>query len=218
MKKLRNVDTAQQVFDIKTATYAVVGALLGAAGGLYFARTREAPVPVIILATIVGGVAGFCMVFFSARTLAHASGSALGQIYSPSGSSNPIKREYSKPQALEARGHYDEAILAYEVFCINFPDEPEPFIRIGRLLRDHLQRYDEAVSWLRKARSAKMPQALELLVTQEIFEIYTHRLGQPQRAIPELARLTERFPGTDTARWAEEQLQRLRSTIRQENA
>jgi hypothetical protein len=47
-------------------------------------------------------------------------------------------------------------------------------------------------------------------------DIYVHKLKEPRRAMPELARLVERFPGTPAAAWAKEQLKQGRESMAQE--
>ena len=56
----------------------------------------------------------------------------------------------------------------------------------------------------------------DLQATQELVEIYIHKLKQPRKAIPELARLVERYPHTPPARAAAEELVRLRSLLASE--
>ncbi len=202
---LRDVDSAERMFTIKVASWSLAGLVIGAAVGAQVGG---------VLGSVVGGPLGFALVFLVARAASGAGAATFGTIYSPSGNSTPAKREYSRPQALEAMGHYDEAIKAYETFCVDFPEDPEPYLRIARLYRNELQRFDDAINWFRKARAnAKVTQALELLVTQEIVDVYTHRLAAPQRAMPELARLAERFPGSKAAAWARQRLQELRAEL-----
>jgi tetratricopeptide (TPR) repeat protein len=107
--------------------------------------------------------------------------------------STPVKREYSYPESLAARGRYEDAIDGYQVCCADYPEDPEPYVRIARLYRDHFEMYDEALFWVKRARSeSALNSGRELLITQEIIEVYTCRIGQPRKAIPELASLGAR--------------------------
>ena len=205
MNKLRNVDRAEQAHFFRTLALSLSGATLGAAaGGLLFG----------LAGFLLGAPMGFALVFLLSNTLAKGAGALAGTIYGASGNSTPAKREYSHPQALEARGHYQEALQAYQACCTEFPEDPEPYLRVARLYRNELHQYDDALAWFKKARAeATMTRALELLVTQEIVEIHTHKLSTPQRAIPELARLADRFPGTEAAQWARQRLGELRAAL-----
>ena len=214
MKKLRNVDLADRVFTIKAATWSGAGAVIGAAGGIKIAWDAGASTGGTILGVVLGAVVGYGLVFFVTLAIMKGGTATFSTIYAPSGNSTPAKREYSRPQALVAHGHYEEAIQAYQVCCADYPKDPEPYLCIARLYRNELQRFDDAVTWFKKARAeAAMTEALELLVTQEIVEVYTHKLSTPRRAMPELARLAERFPGTEAATWAKQRLQELRGAM-----
>jgi tetratricopeptide (TPR) repeat protein len=205
MRQHHNVDANERILLIRSVLYSSWGAGLGLwAGGLLFG----------VIGSILGGVACFAFVFLLTRKGLAAAGSAASIIYHPSGDSTPPRREYSRPQALMAQGHYEEAVNAYEACTLEFPEDPEPYLQIARLYRNELQRFEDALSWFKKARAqAKMTQPLELLITQEIVEVYTHKLATPRRAIPELARLAERFPETEAAQWARHRLQELRAAM-----
>jgi tetratricopeptide (TPR) repeat protein len=205
MKQPKNVDANERLLLVRTAFWSLSGAVLGGfIGGQLLG----------IAGTLVGAPIGYAVVFLVARRILNASGAAASVIYYPTGDSTPAQREYSRPQALVAQGHFEEAIHAYEACVLEFPEDPEPYFRIARVYRNELQRYEEAASWFKKARSlAKMSPALEQVAIQEIVEIYTHKLATPQRAIPELARLADRFPGTEPGHWAKQRLQELRATM-----
>jgi tetratricopeptide (TPR) repeat protein len=210
VKKLKNVDANERLLLARTVGFALYGGggVGAAAGGLLYG----------LPGVLVGAPLGFGLVFLVGRMAANASGRAASSIYAPSGDSTPAKREYSRPQALVAHGHYEEAIQAYELCCAEFPGDPEPYVRIARLYRDELQRFEDAVSWFKKARSqAKLTAALEQLVTQEIVEVYTHKLATPRRAMPELARLADQFPGSEAAIWAKQRLEELRHDLAREH-
>lgn len=138
-------------------------------------------------------------------------------IYGASGATTPRKKDYSRPESLAIRGLYDEAILAYEAVLSETPEDPEPYIRIARIYRDDLGRVEEAVSWFRRARrDAKLDTARDLAVSQELVDICLHKSGEPRKAIPELARMKDKFAGTQAALWAEEKLEEIRLEMREE--
>ncbi|MFQ6045689.1 MAG: tetratricopeptide repeat protein [Gemmatimonadales bacterium] len=140
-------------------------------------------------------------------------------IYGASGVTTPRKKDYSRPESLAIRGLYDQAILAYETVLSETREDPEPYIRIARIHRDSLGQLEEAVSWFRRARrDAKLDTARELAVSQELVDIYLHRSNEPRKAIPELARMRDKFPGTQAAQWAEEKLGEIRRQMREEEA
>jgi hypothetical protein len=77
-----------------------------------------------------------------------------------------------------------------------------------------LKRYDDAVHWFRRARRARgIDRGHELLVTWEIVELYPRKANTPRAAIPELARLADRFAGSREGEVARDELVRLRAAI-----
>jgi tetratricopeptide (TPR) repeat protein len=199
-KRLRDVDTAQRVRLFQAAAWSLAGGAIGAMAGKLAG-----------VGAIPGFVAGFAIVFLFALTIAEGVGKLFGTIHNPSGRSTPAVREYSHPESLAIRGRYEDAIDAYQVCCVDYPEDPEPYVRIGRIYRDELRRYDEALTWFKRARTeAKMDRGRELLVSQEIIEIYSRKLGEPRRAIPELARIVDRFPDDPAAAVARREIDRLR--------
>lgn len=199
-RRLRNVDSAQRVRLFQAAAWSLAGGAIGAMGG-----------KVIGIGAIPGFVAGFAISFSVALAIAESVGKLFGTIHNPSGKSTPVVREYSYPESLAIRGRYEDAIDAYQVCCVDHPEDPEPYVRIARIYRDELHQYDEALFWFKRARTeAKLDRGRELLVSQEMIEIYTRKLGQPGSAIPELARIVDRFPGDPAAAVAQREIERLR--------
>ena len=190
--RLRDVDEGERIVRLKAAVWGLVIGLVGIPIGLLLAFKAGAQPPMSFLFPLGGPVAGY-VAYRLSLALTTGSGAVMGQIHNPQGT--PVVREYSRPQALAARGNFREAIDAYGDAVAVYPEDPEPYLRIARLLRDKLHEYEEAVTWFKRARvESNLDSGRELLVSQEIIEIYRRRLEAPERAIPELARLVERFP------------------------
>lgn len=155
---------------------------------------------------VVGGLVGYA----TARWLVPGAAAVFIRWLQPSGATTALPRGLSQGEALEAGGDYDGAVRWYEAALRDAPDDPEPALRIARIQRDHLRRYDEAVRWFRQARAIGLPHGMDLLVSREIIEVYDAKLGAPQRAVPELGRLVDRFPNESIAEWARAELARRR--------
>ncbi len=185
-----------------------MGGLIGALAGLglsYMDRWNG------LVGIIVGFLLGVLIAFVVITLAGEGAASLAGMILHPSGEATPGRPEYSYPQSLAARGHYEEAIAAYELCCAEHPQDPEPYLRIARLHRDELDMYDEALRWFKRARSEPaLEPGQEILITREIVELYASRIGEPQQAIPELARLVDRFPDDPVSGWAKQEIARLR--------
>jgi hypothetical protein len=203
---LKDVDSAARARILKTLLYSMPGGVAGALGGAFAG-----------VGAIPGFIVGFLFVFLVTRGASEGAGTAAGAIYHPSGRSSPVKHEYSYADSLAARGRYEEAVTAYEVGISEFPDDPEPYLRIARLKRDKLGEFEEAVFWFKRARKdSDISAGQELLATQEVIEVYRDRLGSPTRAIPELARLIDRFPDDQVADWARGEMAKLKERVRAE--
>ena len=184
--------------------YSFAGGFAGALGSWF---GGFGPVP--------GFIVGYLLVFLVTKSIVEGSGKTAGTIYHPSGRSTPVKHEYSYPESLAARGRYEEATIAYEAAVSEFPDDPEPYLRIARLYRDKLDLFEQAVHWFKRARNdSAISKGQELLASQEIIEVYRDKLHTPKRAIPELARLLDRFPENQSADWARAELARLKEQVR----
>ena len=111
-----------------------------------------------------------------------------------------------------------EAIEVYEDAVTIYPADPEPYVCIARIYRDRLGGFEDAVSWFKRARAeSNMESGREMLVTQEIIEIYRRRLDQPRRAIPELARLIDKFPNNPSRDAAQQELAALKAAVAQDH-
>jgi len=206
-KRGRDVDASVRVIRLRTALYAIPGGVIGAAAFFYLG-----------FSPLLGLVVGYALTYGLTSGIVAVAGRAAGTIYHPSGKATPHIREYSRAAALAAHGRYEEAITAYEAALSEFPEDAEPYICIARIYRDRLVDYEQAAYWFKRARSdSQIESGKELMVTQELIEVYTKRLGAPTRAIPELARLIDRFPNHPAADWARRERDRLRPTLESES-
>ena len=145
-----------------------------------------------------------------------ATGSAKG-LYSPSGSSTPHKKEYSYPESLAMRGLYEEAVSAFELVIVEEKStDPIPYLRIARIYRDDMERYEDAARWFKRGLDeADMHSGQRALARKELVELYRVKLGTPQKAAPMLARLAEDMDGTPAGEWAAQELRDLKQSMRE---
>jgi tetratricopeptide repeat protein len=132
----------------------------------------------------------------------------------PSGDSTPYEKTYSAEQALAARGDIEGALKGYRMAMHQNPGDPEPRFRVAELLfrGDHP---DKAVAFFREGRElAGDNRARELYATQRLIDLYLGPLGDDVRALVELRRLVERFPGTPEAAAARNVLMRMKAEVR----
>ncbi|MBI4539953.1 MAG: tetratricopeptide repeat protein [Gemmatimonadetes bacterium] len=209
---LRDVDALERALWLRRVVWTTaVGALAFGAGMYGVAMGMPLALALAIMLVFAGGtLVGVTLIPGLAARL-------MSKIYAPGGSSTPGKREHSYPESLAARGQYEEAIHAYEAAAHEFPHDPEPCLRAGRLLRDELGRHEDAIAWFKRGRfRVADDDGRAILATQEIVDIYLHKLGDRRRAIPELARLVEALGTSPAGCWTREQLAALKAELRDE--
>lgn len=211
-RALRDVDQARRVRLFAILVWAGVPSLfLGALLGYLLARDAEGVGRVgLFLAGLLGLPAGALLV---ALGLTGGAGAAASLLHSPSGRSTPRRRDHSPADALVMRGDVAAGIAALEHAILEDPSDSAPYLRIARLYRDELGRHEDAVRWFRKAREARLSPSEEKLVARELIELFRGKLGQPERAAPELARFAERWAGTREGDAAREELAELKRLL-----
>lgn len=172
----------------------------------------------LILGNIpVGLLSGPFIIYGIVLGIAAISGRGATVVYMPSGVTTPRRREYSRAKALEVRGHYEDAIRAYEVAILEAPHASEPYLSIARLFRDELRDLDSAVHWFRRARQeALLSPGESIRIHRELAEIFLHHRRDPRKAAPELARLAEEYPHTPDGEWAARELAEIKEAMARE--
>lgn len=205
---MRDFDSADRAAKIAIAAWSLAGALIGALLGVFVSRVTSIPAPLAIIGCALAGAAG---VYLFANVIGQTAGDLLASVYSPARSTRDVNARLSLAESLVARGRYPEAAAEYRRQAELAPADPEPCFRLGRLHRDHLDDPEAAVLWYRQARSVAAEPGQELLAVRELIELFTRRIGDPGRAIPELARFLDRHPDSPAYGWAKAELERLRS-------
>ncbi len=202
-------DAAEGVTRLRAITNGLFGGALGALLGFFLVQ-RGAPFWVAALCV----ACGWLFVSFGTLLLVSGAGSAASTLYTPSGRSTPRKREYSQAESLVARGRYQEAVDAFEMAVAEDPSDPVPYLRVARIYRDSLARPEDAARWFRRAlREATLPAGQAFLTRRELVELYTHRMGTPERALPELAKMAEETAGTPEGEWAASRLREIKARM-----
>jgi hypothetical protein len=183
----------------------VLGSMLG-----YFLTHQGAPVWLAVLCALAGATAVPVGTLF----LTGRAGAAASKLHAPSGRTTPPKKEYSYAESLVARGEHEEAVTAFELAVAQDAADPTPYLRVARIYRDHLDRPVDAARWFRRALGeSAMPSGLAILARRELVELYVHRMGEPARAAPELARMAEELAGTPDGAWAARELEDVKARV-----
>ncbi len=209
-KGARDIDSQERVLRIRALQGAIPGAVLGFLLGRFGSIQWGWGGGIVLAVTLLGGVATYSAILW----ILHLSGRAASKIYHPSGSSTPRRREYSQAESFAARGDPEAAITAFELAIAEDGSDPTPYLRIARLYRDELKRFDNAAAWFKRAlRDARMPAGTATLTRRELLELYEGKMGDPEKAAPMLARMAEELRETEEGDWAREELARIKRLI-----
>jgi len=102
---------------------------------------------------------------------------------------------YSGIESLVARGELAAAADAYRERARNPLERTEATIRHAALLAGEMDQPETAVIELDNLRHGPLSPRDEFRIGLALVDLYRNRLGQPGRAMGELRRLIDRFPG-----------------------
>lgn len=192
---------------IAGAVYGVaLGVLFGAPLGFLFGARGIPLILFVILSVFVAGYAIYRITY----DVPEAAARAVMRFVFPSGNSTPYEPTYSNLQALAARGDLANALAGYQEAIRLYPKDPEPRFQLAELLMND-SKPAKAAWYLGQARRLVTDPARELYATQRMIDLYLGPLDDPTRAMMELKRLIERFPGSREAQSARAVLKELRS-------
>jgi hypothetical protein len=194
---------------------------LGAAVGLIFTFVLQfrQRVPEGMLVLLIGMAAGFAIVMGISRAVANASARAAGAIYSPSGSSTAYVQRFSHIDALTIRGALEEAAEAWTAAMAEQPTSMVVAVRAAdfhlRERRDPAQAltlYLHARALAAQAAPGTDSRDLQRYIQQKVVDLYLEGPTVDEgRAMVELRRLADSFPGTPEADGARASLSSLRA-------
>ncbi|HEY2824675.1 MAG TPA: hypothetical protein VGI83_03945 [Gemmatimonadales bacterium] len=209
-----NRDLAQDVYTLKSVLWSFGLACIGAIIGMALVPITGANE---ILSAVLGFVlAGGGVLYFTTSWQGNAAHLAQ-RIHMPTDGTTPPVREYSQAESLVARGRYEEAALAFEIHCAEYSDDPDPYFRLARLYAGPMGRYEDGVTWFRRARkTAHMTPSQDLVALQSIIELYLHKIRDPRKAIPEMAHLAQAHANTPAGDAAGKELALMRQLLLKE--
>ncbi|HEX4936338.1 MAG TPA: tetratricopeptide repeat protein [Gemmatimonadaceae bacterium] len=181
--------------------FALIGLPLG-----YLVGVRGAWL--LLSGVVVGGIAG-ALVYFVSTRVAVGGARAVAAFVHPSGSSTPYEHAFSAHDALELAGDVAGAIDAYEATLREHPANARALRQAGELhvRAGNAARAAELFAAMRRTGASRED---ELYATQRLADLYLGPLGDDGRALVELRRVVERFPGTRESEGARTALRRLK--------
>jgi hypothetical protein len=193
---------------------AVVWGILGGVvttGLLLGAALIEPGRPGALWRALGGGVVAGIAMTAAVRAASRGGGAAFLAFVQPSGKSCPSLPEHSRIDALAARGDIADALAAYEAAMTAAPDDAPLRVRAAAL---HARAGDapRAAALLREVQ--RLPGRTaddDLAASNRLVDLYLGPLDDRGRALRELRRLADRYPGTVAGRGARDAIARLKA-------
>ena len=164
---------------------------------------------------------------------ASAAGRLFGRFLLPTGESTPYEHQFSREEAMAARGDVSGAIDALEAAIAQTPLEAQTGINV-RIRAAELYMDRAAAAKSPDARTADHHRAVELFrdiqrfagtsasqdiyVSNRLIDLLLGPLGQRSRALVELGRIVARYPTSSAAHHARTAIVKLKDELRQETA
>ena len=138
---------------------------------------------------------------------ANAAGTRFGHFVLPTGESTPYEHQFSREEALAAKGDIAGAVDALEAAIASIPIDAQTGvgvrIRTAELYIGKGANPKRAAELLREVqRHASLPPAQDIYVSNRLVDLLLGPLGQPSRALFELRRIADRYPDSSAARHA----------------
>ena len=163
-------------------------------------RKFDYPAPLVLP---LAAVTTLALTWISLR-FANAAGSQLGRFVLPTGESTPYEHQFSREQALAARGDITGAIDAWEAAVASTDSESLRGVnaRIGaaELYMGKGANPKRAAELLREVqRHPALPASQDIYVSNRLIDLLLGPLEQPARALFELRRIADRYPNSSAA-------------------
>ena len=199
---------------VRAGSYAAMaGIITFAAAFLLLASGGGAPSLLwILLFALVGAFVAFAVFAFTFG-LSHAAGRAYEHLMME-GANTPYEEQHSYQQALVMQGKLDEALASFEAVIAEQPNAVTARIRAAELYardRGNPVRAAELFRDVQRIESAATGQVV--YATHRLADLLAGPLDDPGRALVELRRLIERYPGNPAAERSRDALRTLKARV-----
>jgi tetratricopeptide (TPR) repeat protein len=149
----------------------------------------------LLLAPVVAGA----IVSAIALGLSSAAGATYKHLM-VSGSTTPYKEQYSYQQTLVMQGRLDDALESFEAVIAEKPESVDARVKAAELYARDKANFVRAAELFREIqRIPTVTTGEDIYATNRLVDLLTGPLQNPGRALVELRRLIERYPGSAAA-------------------
>lgn len=167
--------------------------------------------------TLGGALASAWVVYWVSFNFSGAAGAVAKSVTLPSGESTPYEEQYSWQESLAARGDIAGALESYEAVIGERPGAVAPRQRAAELYAQNGRDPHRAAALFREIRESSQATVRDRrYASSRLVDLYDGPLADPGRAVVELRRLIEHFPGSPEAAFARDALPRLKRRMAEE--
>jgi hypothetical protein len=167
----------------------------------------------LILFTLIGGFTLAAVGLFAGYKLGEAAGSVAQRVYM-GGDSTPYEDQFSQEQALVMQRDYAAALTLYEQRIAATLAEPRVRMAAADLYVTYGQNPVRAAELYREVQ--RIPNVMsghDIYVSNKLADLYLGPLEAPGKALVELRRLIDRYPGSTAAQHARTAIANLKPDI-----
>jgi hypothetical protein len=198
----------------KAAGYGIMVA--GVVFGALVITSLIAGVPsfaVVLGFVLFAAFAGAIVAFMGAR-MGDGAGAVAKAFIQPSGDSTPYEQTFSYQEAMIMKGDIDGALESFEVIIAEQPGLVAPRLRAAEHYAKGNRNPKRAAELFREVRDIPdVPVRDAVYSSSRLVDLYDGPLDEPGRAVVELRRIIERYPGTDMAKHARTALPALKARL-----
>ncbi len=185
---------------------AVAGGLVSAS----LASRAHLPIGYVIAIGLLGALVSSAATILFGLAVSRGAGDATSAFTAGTGST-PYPHSYSREEALAVLGNVDEALDLYEAAAVNAPGDVSPLIRGAELCIESGGREPRAETLLRSIqRLEDVSVQDDVHASNRLVDLYLSWPGNETKALRELRRLIDRYPGTGAERTARSALTNLK--------
>ena len=202
--KLKAIGYGLMVFGITVgaAFFIMAQGGSGAAGGF-------AVLGVFVIAAIIGSVT-----MVMGLRLADTAGAVAKAFTMPSGASTPYEDQFSYQEAMVMKGDVAGALASYEAVIAERPGVAVPRLKAAEHYAKGNRDLARAAELFREVRDmVGASQRDAVYASNRLVDLYDGPLSDPGRALVELRRIVERYPGTPAAAHARSALPAMKARI-----
>lgn len=166
------------------------------------------------LTGLVGATIAAWLIYTMMTRFPAAVGAGALAMTAPSGKSTPYADQFSREDSLAARGDLPAALAAYERLIAERPGDVAPRLRAAELYAGRGGNPARAAELFREIRGIPGVSTRDAVYAcSRLVDLYDGVLDEPGRALVELRRIVELYPGTPVAAHARAALPRMKARL-----